>query len=372
MASFTVTPWEVKGKVDYEKLIKEFGTIPLSDELIDKLSKHAGGKHMFLRRKLFFSHRDFDNILKWYESGKEFALYTGRGPSGETHLGHLVPWIFTRYLQETFNAELYFQLTDDEKYMYSPKLSLEETKNYAYENMLDIIALGFDPKKTFIFLDTEYSKTLYNIAIQVAKKTTFSTVKAVFGFTNETNTGMIFFPAMQTAPCFLPTVLKGKEIPTLIPAAIDQDPYWRGIAREVARKLNYPKPAQIHCMFLPGLAEGGKMSASQPDSAIFTTDSPETVTRKVSRAFTGGAPSVEEQKKNGGNPDICPIHKYYYYLFEEDDKAVEELYYNCKKGKLMCKDCKAELAVRINKFLAKHQKEREKAKKKIKDFLLRD
>jgi len=251
-------------------------------------------------------------------------------------------------------------------------LSLEETKNYAYENMLDIIALGFDPKKTFIFLDTEYSKTLYNIAIQVAKKTTFSTVKAVFGFTNETNTGMIFFPAMQTAPCFLPTVLKGKEIPTLIPAAIDQDPYWRGIAREVARKLNYPKPAQIHCMFLPGLAEGGKMSASQPDSAIFTTDSPETVTRKVSRAFTGGAPSVEEQKKNGGNPDICPIHKYYYYLFEEDDKAVEELYYNCKKGKLMCKDCKAELAVRINKFLAKHQKEREKAKKKIKDFLLRD
>ena len=64
---------------------------------------------------------------------------------------------------------------------------------------------------------------------------------------------MTFFPAMQAAPAFLPSILKGENINWLIPAAIDQDPYWRGIAREVAPKLGYPTPAQIHSKFLPDL-----------------------------------------------------------------------------------------------------------------------
>jgi tryptophanyl-tRNA synthetase len=372
MPAYKVTPWEVSGKIDYTKLIKDFGTVPLNDSLISKIVKYAGKEHLFLRRKLFFSHRDLDSILKWHEAGKEFALYTGRGPSGGTHLGHLVPWIFTKYLQDAFGAELYFQLTDDEKFLHSPKLSPEETKAFAHENMLDIIALGFDPAKTFIFTDTGYAKTLYGISLRIAKKTTFSTVKAVFGFTNETNTGMIFFPAMQAAPCFLPTILKKKEVPVLIPAAIDQDPYWRGMAREVAKKLGYPKPAQMHCMFLPGLGEGGKMSASQPETAIFTTDPADTVTKKIMNAFTGGRATIAEQRKEGGNPDICPVHKYYYYLFEEDDTEAERLYSDCRKGNILCSECKAELAKRINIFLKKHQQERRKAAKKAGKFLLKD
>ncbi|MCX8158084.1 MAG: tryptophan--tRNA ligase [Candidatus Diapherotrites archaeon] len=369
---FKVTPWEVKGKVDYNKLINQFGTKPITDDLIEELEKIAGKSHFFLRRKIFFSHRDFDNIIKWYKAGNEFALYTGRGPSGNTHLGHLLPWIFTKYLQDAFDAELYFQLTDDEKFMYNPDLTLEQTHNFAYENALDVIAIGFKPKKTFIFANTDYANTLYKIAIKVAKKTTFSTAKAVFGFTNETNTGMIFFPAMQAAPCFLPTILKGKEVPALIPAAIDQDPYWRGIARAVADKLNYPKPAQIHCMFLPGLGEEGKMSASDPDSAIFTTDSEKDVDKKIAKAFTGGRATVEEQKRKGGIPEVCSIYKYYYFLFEEDDKKLSEIFNNCRSGNLLCKECKAELASRIKRFLKKHQDAREKAKDKLDLFIVKD
>jgi len=256
--------------------------------------------------------------------------------------------------------------------MYNPNLSLEQTHNFAYENMLDIIAVGFDPKKTFIFTDTDYAKSLYKIAIEVAKKTTFSTAKAVFGFTNETNTGMIFFPAIQAAPCFLPSVLKGKEVPVLIPAAIDQDPYWRGIARAVAERLGYPKPAQIHCMFLPGLGEGGKMSASQPETAIFTTDTEETVNKKVANAFSGGRATTAEQKLKGGQPEVCTVYQYYYYLFEEDDEKIKERFQVCSTGKLMCRECKAELASRVNAFLKKHQAAREKAKKEISKFILKD
>lgn len=369
---YIVTPWEVKGNIDYEKLIKEFGTKHLTDALVDKLAKIAGKGHIFLDRKVFFSHRDFDSILNWHNSGKEFALYTGRGPSGHTHLGHMLPWIFTKYLQDAFGAELYFQLTDDEKFLYHPKFSLKETTAFAYENTLDIIACGFDPKKTFIFTNTEYAKTMYNISLEIAKRTTASTAKAVFGFKNETNVGMYFFPAMQAAPCFLPTVKKGKEIPVLIPAAIDQDPYWRGIARQFAPKIGWPKPAQIHCSFLPGLGEGGKMSASQPDTAIFTTDSQEDIKRKVVRAFTGGRPTTEEQRKLGGRPEICSVHKYYYYLFSPDDNDLKKLYADCKSGKMLCGECKAILAKRVQNFLAEHQKKREKAKSKVEKFMLRD
>jgi tryptophanyl-tRNA synthetase len=123
------------------------------------------------------------------------------------------------------------------------------------------ISFGFDPKKTRIFSDFEYSKTLYRIATEVAKKITFSTAKAVFGFDNSTNIGMIFFTAMQSAPAFLPSVEAGKNVPVLIPHAIDQDPHFR-VTRDIAPKLGYYKPAAIHCTFLPGLGGSDKMSAS--------------------------------------------------------------------------------------------------------------
>jgi tryptophanyl-tRNA synthetase len=62
MPKFVVTPWEVRGKVDYQKLIKEFGTKEISDKLLERIKKHSGELHYMLRRKIFFSHRDLDWI----------------------------------------------------------------------------------------------------------------------------------------------------------------------------------------------------------------------------------------------------------------------------------------------------------------------
>lgn len=368
---FTVTPWEVKGEVDYDKLIREFGTTPITDELIERIAKFTGDVHPFLRRKIFFSHRDLNWILDRYEAGEKFFLYTGRGPSGHTHLGHLVPWIFTQYLQEKFGAELYFQMTDDEKFLHNPELSLDTTVGFTYENALDVIACGFDPEKTFIFSDIEYAKTIYDIAVKVAKHITFSTAKAVFGFENSTNIGMIFFPAIQAVPCFLPSVMKGKNVPCLIPAAIDQDPYWRGVAREVAPKLGFYKPAQIHSKFIPGLGQGGKMSASEPETAIFTVDPPELVHGKIMRSFTGGRSTIQEQREKGGIPEICPIYRYYEILLK-DDKDVREVYCRCREGELLCGEDKLRLSEVVQTFLKEHQRKREQAKKTLEKFMVRD
>jgi len=362
-----VTPWEVRGKVDYERLIREFGTQPLTGELLKRIAKHTGELHLQLRRELFFSHRDLDTVLDLYKKGIKFVLYTGRGPSGPVHIGHLVPWIFTKHLQEKFKTRLYFQMTDDEKFVVEDELKLKETTNFAYENALDLIALGFKPEDTFIIFDVQDIDLLYDIALEVAKRITYSTAKATFGFQDSTNIGWIFWPAIQAVPCFIHAKLTGENVPALIPAAIDQDPYWR-VTRDIAQKLGYYKPAQIHCRFLPGLGIGGKMSASEPETSIFVIDSPELVKRKIWNAFTGGKGTAAEQRKTGADPSICTIFQYFLYLFEEDDKKLIEREKKCKAGEILCGECKTELTERINKFLVEHRKKREKARNMIERF----
>jgi len=372
--NFVVTPWEVSGNVDYNRLIKEFGTERIDEKLLNRIKKHTGELHPFLRRGIFFSHRDMNWLLNEYGKGNKFFLYTGRAPSGPVHMGHLVPWTFTKWLQDKFDVELWFQFPDEEKFLFKDELTLEETERFTNDNMLDVIALGFDPKKTHFLVDTIHANLMYKEACKVAKKITFSTTKAVFGFTNETNVGSIFYTAMQAVPAFLPSVLKGKNIPCLIPYAIDQDAHFR-VARDVLPKLGFYKPAAIHCIFLPGLGgmmEQGKMSSSEEQTAIFTTDSPKEVKEKIIKyAFSGGRATIEEHRKKGGNPDIDVSYQWLTF-FEEDDKKLKQIREDYKSGKLLTGELKNILIEKLNAFLKEHQKKREKAKDRIDEFIFRD
>jgi tryptophanyl-tRNA synthetase len=364
---FTVTPWSVEGDIDYDKLMQKFGTEKISQELEDRIEKITGEVHPMLKLGYFFSHRDLDKIITEYEKGNKFYLYTGRGPSGKIHMGHLLPWIFTKYLQEKFDVNLIFQLTDDEKFLYSSQKSMEEISKFTQENILDIIAIGFDPKKTKILIDTRDIGRIYPIALEIAKRITYSTVKAVFGFENSTNIGMIGFPSIQAAPCFLPSIIEGRPTPVLIPAAIDQDPYWR-ITRDIAEKIGYPKPAQIHSKFLPGLGMQGKMSSSIPETAIFTTDTDDVVDKKISSTFTGGQPTIDLQRKLGANFNICPVFWYLRYFFDTE-KESDERARKCKSGRLLCGECKNNLKNSTKPFLAEFRDKREKAKDQINEFM---
>lgn len=60
-----------------------------------------------------------------------------------------------RWLQETLNVPLVIQMTDDEKMLWK-NLTVEEAMRLARENAKDIIAVGFDVKKTFIFSDLDF------------------------------------------------------------------------------------------------------------------------------------------------------------------------------------------------------------------------
>jgi len=143
------------------------------------------------------------------------------------------------------------------------------------------------------------------------------------------------------------------------------------MTRDIALKLGYPKPAQIHCRLLPGLRGDAKMSTSIPDTAIYTIDPPEDAIGKVMSAFTGGKPTAKGQRELGGDPSICTIYACYYFLFEEDDEKLTNLESECRSGTIICGDCKARLAEVVKRFLVDFQKRREKARDVLDQFLLK-
>jgi len=347
----------VKALKYYERLVRMFGTELITPELMARLEKMAGGSNHMLRRRIFFSHRDLPQVLDDQEAGRGFYLYTGRGPSGPMHIGHIIPFYFTKWLQDRFNVNLYIQMTDDEKFLEESRgLTLKDTRKWSYENMLDIAAVGFNPDKTFIFRNTEYLGNMLPLVLKVARKINFSWVKAVFGFNEQTNIGMVFFPAIQIVPALF------EERRCLIPAAIDQDPYWR-IQRDIAESLGFYKAAAIHSRFLmPLTGPAGKMSASQPDSAVFLNDDPKTVRKKIWLAYSGGQPTVEQHRMLGGNPDVDVAFQWLYYFFEEDDNAVERLREEYRSGRILSGEMKEILIEKVTSFLERFRDSRERAR----------
>lgn len=373
-AAQKVTPWEVEGAVvdgeaqgiDYEKLIEQFGTRAISTETLDRFKQVTGQEpHYFLKKGIFFSERDFGKILDLYEHGEPFFLYTGRGPSNVLHLGHMVPFLFTKWLQEVFDAPLVIELTDDEKFLFKPKLTIDEVKNFAKENARDIISLGFDPKKTFIFSDLDYmGGAFYENVVKTSRQITTSTARAVFGFQDSDCIGKLHFASIQIATAFpssFPDVLGlPAKAPALIPCAIDQDPYFR-VCRDVAGKLKYSKPSLLHSKFFPALqGSTTKMSASDDTSAIFMTDTPKQVTKKINKyAFSGGKATVEEHRKLGGNPDVDVAFQYLSF-FKTDTEFLDDLALRYRKGEVLSGEMKKECIDVLTVFVKDFQEKRAK------------
>ena len=361
---FVVTPYEIQGKVDHIRLREQFGAQELTPALLGRIRALAGGElHPLLARGVYYSHRDLAHLLDQYTKGHPFFLYSGRGPSGPLHTSHLVPFELCRWLQEKLGVEMYIQITDDEKFWFRPGLTRKETYAWGMENLTDLLAVGFDPKKTHVFFDTRSIAAMYSIAVDVAKKIPYSTVKAVFGFPPSQNIGLVFYTALQTVPAFYPSWVSGRAVPCLIPCGIDQDPHFR-VTRDIAEGLGYPKPGLLHSVMLPGLLGDKVMSTSgdSKDNALFLNDPPKEVARKIRHAFTGGRASVEEQRRLGATPEICSVWAAWRSRFAESDAEFEKITADCRSGALLCGDCKAHLIERVQTFLVDHNERRAAAR----------
>lgn len=365
-----VTPWEVSeslGEGDYLRIAREFGAGIIDNDLRNRLERLAGGTNPFLDQGVFFAHRDLDLVLNDVENGNGFYLYTGRGPSGKMHLGHLLPFMFTRWLQKSFDVNLIIQITDDEKYLFRD-LEWKELSEVTRNNILDILSLGFDPQKTHILIDSLNGSTLYRRAVEVSRHINVTLSKAVFGFQDSDNVGKYFFTSIQSVPAFLVSSLLGRNVRCLIPHAIDQDPHFK-VSRDVFPKLGYLKPSSIMSKFLPSLKGGGKMSSSDPNSGIFLDDSPQVVRKKIMKyAFSGGRDTAEEQRKYGANPDV-DFSFNVYRLIEEDQAKVSRIREDYRTGAMLSGELKAMVAEKISQVLAQLKEKREETVESYEEFL---
>lgn len=242
-------------------------------------------------------------------------------------LGHLIPFIFCKYLQDVFNVPLVIQMTGDEKFLYK-KITLDDAKRFTRDNARDIIAVGFDVNKTFIFSDLDYIQHLYPNMLKIQKAVTVNMVRGIFGVDDSSNIGKVAFPAVQAAPSFsnsFPHIFGERtDIPCLIPCGIDQDPYFL-MTRDVAPRIGYLKPALIHSKFIPSLLGiDEKMSSSIPQSAVFLTDSEKVIKEKIMvHAFSGGRATIAEHRALGADLDKDIAYQYLTFFLEDDEKLAQ-------------------------------------------------
>ncbi|EED87369.1 probable tryptophanyl tRNA synthetase [Thalassiosira pseudonana CCMP1335] len=392
-----VTAFEVSGNIDYDKLIDKFGSKPLTPYLLKRLENVTVKQgtvdrlHRFLRREIFFSHRDIEKISKEPTGPCPFYLYTGRGPSSSAmHLGHLVPFLFTAWLQKAFRCPLVIQMTDDEKFLFKGSYSSENAgddnlRHFAdltIENAKDIIACNFIKEKTFLFSDLDYVGRMYPNIVRIWKAVTVNQVNGVFGFDATSNIGKAAFPAIQAAPSFgssFPNVLGGGDsnaatLGCLIPCAIDQDPYFR-LTRDIAHKLvprHHPlqgKPSLIHSKFFPPLQGAqGKMSSSDGNSAVFLTDTPEEIERKIKvHAFSGGQETKKLQEELGADLDVDVSYQWLRF-FLEDDEELERIgsEYGSGSGEFWSTGkVKAKLVQVLKDLISEHQARRDNVTEEV-------
>lgn len=362
-----IDPWGQVNIKDYSRLCKEFGIEEFSN-VLPFISKPS----LYMKRGIIFGHKDFHQITKALKEKKDFVMMTGLMPSGVFHFGHKVVADQIIYYQE-LGAECFITAADLEAYL-TRDIPLEKSREIAInEYLINYITLGLKPKKVHFYFQTNWKKEYNNLSKFISKKTTFNEIKNIYG---DTNPAKLVSALTQVADILHPQLKEfGGPRPTIVPVGADQLPhlsFTRDLAARMKSEFNFISPSATFNVLIPGL-EGGKMSSSKPESYIALTDSPEIVEKKIKKyAFSGGQATLEEHRKKGGNPDVDVSYQWLRMLFEPDDKKLEKIYNDYKSGKLLTGELKEILIEKVNSFLKDHQKKREKAKKQVNKFLIKD
>lgn len=290
------------------------------------------------------------------------TILTGIRPTGNLHLGHyfgaVKNWTLLQDKYETFIEIADVQaLTDN---FDNP----DKVKENVLELVIDLLACGIDPKKSKIFLQSSISEiaeltVFYSNLVTMARlyrnptvKTEISQKKTIFGNDGESVTyGFVGYPISQAADI---TALQGD----LIPVGEDQEPLIEQ-CREIVRKFNRIygdtlKEPEIYLSNNPrikGLDGNAKMGKSL-GNAIYLCDDDETIKKKVMSAVTD---PDKIKKDDPANPDVCMV---YYYHKIINDKNIDTICSECKKGQRGCVQCKKELINNINEFLNEYREKR--------------
>lgn len=282
-------------------------------------------------------------------------ILTGDRPTGRLHIGHYFGSLKTRVeMQDSGEYDPYILIADVQA-LTDNFNNPDKVRKNVREVMLDYLSVGIDPEKTTIYIQSMVPETaeltvFYSNLVTIARlqrnptvKTEIAQKKDLFG--ESVTYGFLGYPVSQAADI---TAFEAE----LVPVGEDQEPLIEQ-CREIVRKFNSiygetlvePQAVLSKAKRIKGLDGNEKMGKSL-GNAIYLSDSPEEITRKVMSAVTD---PNRIRKDDLGNPDVCMV-AYYHNLFstKEECKAVCE---ECKAGKRGCVACKKQLANNIIEFL---------------------
>ena len=267
-------------------------------------------------------------------------LLTGDRPTGKLHIGHYIGSLKNRVkLQNEGKYEPYIMIADTQALTDNAR-DPEKIRNSLIEVALDYLAVGLDPTKSTIFVQSQipalFELTAYYMdLVSVARLERNPTVKTEIkqkGFKDSIPVGFLNYPVSQAADI---TAFKA----TLIPVGDDQEPMLEQ-AREIVRSFNriyntdvlvepkgyFPPKGQGR---LPGLDGNAKMSKSL-GNAIYLSDDAKTVQKKVMSMYTDpNHIHVEDPGQVEGNTVFT-----YLDVFAPDKDEVNELKAHYQKGGL--------------------------------------
>ena len=281
-------------------------------------------------------------------------ILTGDRPTGKLHIGHYFGSLRNRVeLQDKYETYI---LVADVQALTDNFNNPEKVRKNVREVVMDYLSCGIDPEKATIYIQSMIPETAETVKTELAQK------RDVFG--ESVTYGFLGYPVSQAADI---TVMNG----TIVPAGEDQEPLIEQ-CREIVRKFNsiYGEVLQEPEILLSkekrikGLDGNEKMGKSL-GNAIYISDSPEEITRKVMSAVTD---PNRIKKDDLGNPDVCMV-SYYHKLFStpEECKAVCE---ECRAGKRGCVAAHPEIVDSIIlEGTKKAQKVAQENMKRIKDAM---
>ncbi len=347
-------PWGTSSIKDYSRLQSEFGIEPVTP-LVPRFKKPSP----HVSRGIDFGQRDLARVLDAVDNGRPYAVMSGIKPDGAFHLGNKMTADDMIYFQSlSRKAVVYYAIADVEAYA-DNGLSFNETSKTAIRNVADILALGLDPDQAVVYKQSEEMRVMRMSTI-FSRGVTNNMLKAIYG---ERQIGLYMSALVQAGDILMPQLPDlGGPKPVLVPVGADQDPHIR-LSRDLATRYHsefgFVPPSAIYHRLELALTGGYKMSKRVPESGFTLDDSPAEAARRVRVAFTGGRDTVEEQRRLGGRPQICPVYDLYPFHFAKDDAHVELVYHECVKGIRLCGECKQEAVGLVKGFLEAHHKRRD-------------
>ena len=357
-------PWGTSAIKDYSRLQSEFGIEPLAP-LVPRFKKPS--PHM--RRGIDFGQRDLARIVEAVERNKPYAVMSGIKPTGDFHLGTKMTADDMVYFQSlSKKGTVFYAIADVEAYA-DNGLSFEQTAKTAVRNVADILALGLDPDRAVVYFQSEELKVM-RLGIVFSRGVTNNMLRAIYG---ERQIGLYMAALFQAGDILMPQLPElGGPKPVLVPVGADQDPHVR-LARDLAARYHeeygFIPPSSVYHRLMLGLGGSDKMSKRSADTLLTLDDATKDASRKIMTAFTGGRDTVEEQRRLGGRPEICPVYDLYRFHFARDDDHVQLVYHECTKGIRLCGECKQEAAGLVKDFLEDHRKRRDSLMNDAKELM---